>query len=312
MATDQDQYRKIFGIFMEEAQEHLDTLETGLKHLPAIMADSDRERITAMYRAAHSLKGGSAMLMKDVPSLESINKVSKRLEDCFKSVKDTPIKIDSTAQTLSNKGYEVIKNLIDRCKKPPGLSPQIGEKIVVASLPVYEKLENHLRDLMNNKGAAKSADKSATAVPGASATVMKVLKPMLGLFKKPPSTASRQQLLKLTLHLAKLGSNIEPWQNLVKTIQAAIKNPQASYKDLANTVVKELQQAGKLLEAGKANAIVPSAALQQLASGAKPAAAAGEITIPADPKEVVKVLLKTFNKKQLLAIAQLLIKQAKS
>jgi chemotaxis protein histidine kinase CheA len=310
--TDQDQYRKIFGIFMEEAQEHLDTLETGLKHLPAIMADSDRERVTAMYRAAHSLKGGSAMLMKDVPSLSSINKVSKRLEDCFKSVKDTPIKIDSTAQTLCNKGYEVIKNLISRCQSASGLSPQMGEKIAVASLPLYEKLENHLQDLISGKAGTKPAEKPAAAVPGASAQVMKVLKPMLQLLKKPPSTASRQQLLKLTLHLTKMGSGIEPWQNLVKTIQAAIKNPQSSYKDLANAVVKELQQAGKLLEAGKGNTIAPSAALQQLATGAKPPAAAGEITIPADPKEVVKVLLKTFNKKQLLAIAQLLIKQVKS
>ncbi|MGB3404574.1 MAG: Hpt domain-containing protein [Microcoleaceae cyanobacterium] len=308
MPTDQDQYRKIFGIFMEEAQEHLDTLETGLKHLPAIMADSDRERITAMYRAAHSLKGGSAMLMKDVPSLSSINKVSKRLEDCFKSVKDTPIKVDSTAQTLSNKGYEVIKNLIHRCQSASGLSPQMGEKIATASLPLYEKLEKHLANLMKATPATGKA--TTAAVPGASATVMKVLKPMLQLFKKPPSTASRQQLLKLTLHLAKMGSDIEPWQNFVKTIQAAIKNPQASYKELANTIVKELQQAGKLLEAGKASAIAPSAALQQLASAAKPAG--GEITIPADPKEVVKVLLKTFNKKQLQAIAQLLIRQIKS
>ncbi len=307
MPTDQDQYRKIFGIFMEEAQEHLDTLDTGLKHLPAIMADSDRERITAMYRAAHSLKGGSAMLMKDVPSLSSINKVSKRLEDCFKSVKDTPIKVDSTAQTLSSKGYEVIKNLINRCQSASGLSPQMGEKIATASLPLYDKLEKHLANLMKVPATGKA---TTAAVAGASATVTKVLKPMLQLFKKPPSTASRQQLLKLTLHLAKLGSDIEPWQNLVKTIQAAIKNPQASYKELANTVVKELQQAGKLLEAGKASAIAPSAALQQLATAK--AAAVKEITIPADPKEVVKVLLKTFNKKQLQAIAQLLIRHIKS
>ncbi|MGB3533171.1 MAG: Hpt domain-containing protein [Microcoleaceae cyanobacterium] len=307
MPTDQDQYRKIFGIFMEEAQEHLDTLEKGLKNLPAIMADSDRERITAMYRAAHSLKGGSAMLMKDVPSLSSINKVSKRLEDCFKSVKDTPIKVDSTALTLSSKGYEVIKTLIGRCQSASGLSPQMGEKIAVASLPVYEKLEKHLQTLMN---APQPTAKPTAAVPGASATITKVLKSMLQLFKKPPSTASRQQLLKLSLYLTKIGSGVEPWQNLVKTIQAAIKNPQSSYKDLANIVVKELQQAGKLLEAGKGSAIAPSAALQKLASGTKPAD--GEITIPADPKEAVKVLLKTFNKKQLQAIAQLLIKQIKS
>ncbi len=307
MPADQDQYQRIFAIFMEEAQEHLETLETGLKDLPRIMADSDREQITAMYRAAHSLKGGSAMLMKEMPSLSSINKVSKRLEDCFKSIKDTPLKVDATAQTLSNKGYEVIKNLIQRCQSKPGLSPQMGEKIVTASLPLYDKLEQHLQGLISGKGSEKTAD---AAVPGASAQVMKVLKPMLQLLQKSDSKASRQQLLKLSLHLTKIGSGVEPWQNLVKTIQTAIKNPKNSYKSLASIIIKELQQAGKLLEAGKGSTIAPSAPLQQLA-GVAPAGA-GEITISADPKAVVKVLLKTFNKKQLQAIAQLLIKHIKS
>lgn len=313
MPTNQDQ--KIFAIFMEEAEERLETLQTGLTELPAIMADSDRERVTAIYRAAHSIKGAAAMLMDKMPSLTSINKVSKRLEDCFKMVKDTPLKIDATTQNLYTKGFEVLKNLIDRAASPAGLSEELGEKILQASLPVYDKLENHLKGLMS--GAATPATPApaagSPAVPGAVNQVMTVLKPMLQGFKQAESPESRKQLAGLCARLTKVGAGIEPWQTLVKTAHSAIANPKNSFKVLANPIINELKQGAELLQAGKANTISPSPTLSTLA-GAKAVAkpAAQEITISADPKEVVKVLLKTFNKQQLQAIAKLLIKHIKS
>ncbi|MDY7022588.1 MAG: Hpt domain-containing protein [Cyanobacteriota bacterium] len=313
MPPDQQQYQKILVAFMEEAGEHLEIMEQGLKRLPTVMANPDREDAIAIYRAAHTIKGGAAMLMNQAPSLTSINKVAKSLEDCFKPVKDTPFKVDATAQTLANKAYEVLKNLIDRCQSPSGLSPQMGEKIVTASAPVFNKLQTHLQALVNGSAApAASATPAAAPVPKAAAQVMTVLKPMLQGLKQSESAAGRKKIAALCGRLQKVGSGVEPWQTLVKTAYQAIANPKNSYRDLANTVIKELKQGGEFLEKGKANDIAPSSALQQLASGAAQPATAGEITIPADPKEVVKVLLKTFNKKQLQAIAQLLIKHIKS
>ena len=311
MPPEAEQYQQIFAIFMEEAGEHLEILEKGLKNLPAVMASQDREEAIAVYRAAHSIKGGAAMLMSQVPSLSSINKVAKRLEDCFKPVKDTPLKVDQTALTLANKGYEVLKNLISRCQSPSGLSPEMGEKIVHASLPVFDKLETHLLSLVSGKGVTPSQKPATAPVPKAAAQVMTVLKPMLQGLKKSESPASRKQIAGLCARLTKVGSGIAPWQTLVKIAHSAISNPNNSYKDLANILIKELKQGSELLQAGKANEIKASEPLLQLASGAK-ASSAKEITIPADPKEVVKVLLKTFNKKQLQAIAQLLIKHVKS
>ncbi|MBS0017880.1 MAG: Hpt domain-containing protein [Arthrospira sp. SH-MAG29] len=314
MPTSQDQ--KIIAIFMEEAGERLEELSTGLKDLPKIMASSDREPMITMYRAAHSIKGASAMLTQQMPSLASINKVSKRLEDCFKSVKDTPIKADNKVVTLSNKCYEVLKNLIQRAQSPSGLSVEMGEKIATAALPVYDMLEKHMADLMSGKAApavAAASSGGSKPVPSAVAKVTAVLKPMLQGLSKPESPALRKQIAGLCGHLQKIAPGVKPWQNLVKTTHGAIANPRAPFPLLKNTVIKELQQAAKLLEAGKADAIAPSDALVKLGSsqGAAPATAK-EITIPADPKEVVKVLLKTFNKKELQAIAQLLIKHIKS
>jgi hypothetical protein len=235
-------------------------------------------------------------------------------------VKDTPLKIDATTQTLYTKGFEVLKNLIDRAASPAGLSEEIGEKILQASLPVYDKLENHLKGLMSGKPPAATpqvASASATTTPGVANAVnqvMTVLKPMLQGFKQADSPETRKQLAGLCARLTKIGVGVEPWQVLVKTAHGAIANPKNSFKVLANPIINELKQGAELLQAGKANTIAPSAALLTLA-GAKATAAKSatqEITIPADPKEVVKVLLKTFNKQQLQAIAQLLIKHVKS
>ncbi|NJK36793.1 MAG: histidine kinase [Oscillatoriales cyanobacterium RM2_1_1] len=308
MAVDQDQYRKIFAIFMEEAEEHLAVFESGLKNLPAIMANPDREEAIAMYRAAHSIKGGAAMLMGEVPSLSSINQVAKRLEDCFKPVKDNPFRVDATAQTLSTKAYEVLRNLTERCQSPPGLSEAMGDKIVTASLPLFDKLEKYLQALATGKVPTAPATSSQT-VPRAAAQVMLVLKPMLQSFKGSDSPTRRKQLAGLCARLTQVGKGIEPWQNLVKTAHKAIIQPQNSLGDLANTVIKELKQGSELLEAGRAREIGPGEKLLQLASGK---VAASEVMLPTDPREAVKVLIKTFDKRQLQAIAQLLVKHVKS
>ena len=52
--------QKILGYFIEEAKEHLETLERGILDLSAVI--EDQERVNEMFRAAHSVKGGAAML----------------------------------------------------------------------------------------------------------------------------------------------------------------------------------------------------------------------------------------------------------
>ncbi|WP_310411399.1 Hpt domain-containing protein, partial [Chamaesiphon sp. OTE_8_metabat_110] len=55
-----DNKQQIIHYFIEEAQEHLETVEQGLLDLAEVI--SDAERVNEMFRAAHSIKGGAAML----------------------------------------------------------------------------------------------------------------------------------------------------------------------------------------------------------------------------------------------------------
>ncbi|NES04825.1 MAG: histidine kinase, partial [Okeania sp. SIO2F4] len=95
MASEQDE--RIKQLFIMEAEEHLVTLENGLVDLKSTMSDS--ETINDMFRAAHSVKGGAAML-----GMHSVKKVAHRLEDCFKIIREHPVDIDQTVESQFLKG----------------------------------------------------------------------------------------------------------------------------------------------------------------------------------------------------------------
>ncbi|PSB41945.1 histidine kinase [filamentous cyanobacterium Phorm 6] len=321
-----DQQDRIMRLFIEEAKEHLDTLENGLVDLKSTMKDP--ESLQEMFRAAHSVKGGAAML-----SLDSIRTTAHRLEDCFKVLKDGPVKqVDQKVESLFLKGVDTLKDLLARLEGPFGLRNEEGEKLVQQVMPVFAQLETHLKNLASGKAVAVAAAGSrapaaAQTAPGGQPSfavqVMVLLKEMLQVFKQKESAASRQELTAVCVRLYKLGGKIETWQNLVKTARGAIVNPKNSYKVLAPLIIKELKDAGDLVQGPKVKTIAPSKNLLLLAATPKaaaapataPAAAATvlkEVALPAEPKAVVKLLLKTFNKKQLSEIAKLLVHAIKS
>lgn len=317
-----DQQDRILRLFMEEAKEHLDTLENGLVDLKSTMKDP--ESLQEMFRAAHSVKGGAAML-----GLDSIKTTAHRLEDCFKILKDGPVKqVDQTAESLFLKGVDTLSDLVKRMSGPFGLRKEEGEKLVEQIMPAFAQLETHLNNLVLGKvpavGAKSASPGAAQTVSGTTknfaASVMVLLKEMLQVFKGKESAATRQQLSDVCVRLYKLGTGIETWQALVKTARVAIANPKNSYKVLAPLIIKELKDAGDLVQGGKVKSIAPSKNLLLLAAPAQAAtsvpatapAASKPVALPAEPKALVKLLLKTFNKKQLSEIAKLLIHAIKS
>ena len=149
------------------------------------------------------------------------------------------------------------------------------------------------------------------------------------LFKQPDTPASRQQLQAMCKRLLQLGAGIKPWQSLIQVSYKAMANPKNSYPALAPIVIKELKQASDKLQQGKANELTPTPQLQKLAmvpaatSSAptptpgkekeKPPAATKattttpkQITLPLEPKAAAKVLVKAFDKPQLVQLVKLL------
>lgn len=315
-----EQEERIKRLFIVEAEEHLQTLENLLVDLKATMEDT--ESVNEMYRAAHSVKGGAAML-----GFKSVNKIAHRLEDCFKILKDNPVEIDLTIESQFIKGYDVLKELVEKIQDPYGLQDEDGEQIVRGALPFFTDLENHLNGLIGGGKPSKGAVAKPKIPADFAAKVKGELKQILQLFKQGESPATRKQLVAVGDRLLKLGAGIEKWESLIKTAQGAMGNSHNSYKVLAPIIIKEINQAGEVVQAGKAASLSPSQDLQKLAPAAskvaatpapapaatattKPAAAA-QPTLPKDPKELVRLLIKTYNKKELQVIAKYLVNHVK-
>ena len=103
---DQDKQKQITGYFIEEAKEHLQTIETGLLNLQTLMGNS--EAVNEIFRAAHSIKGGAAML-----GFSSIQHVAHNFEDYFKVMREnTNFQVDQDLQTLFLQAFDKLQELV--------------------------------------------------------------------------------------------------------------------------------------------------------------------------------------------------------
>ncbi len=294
--------QQILHYFIEEAKEHLETLEKGLLDLRSVV--EDEERIREMFRAAHSIKGGAAML-----GFTSIQKTGHRLEDSFKILQEHPIHIDQKLETLFLAGYDTMKGLVERLQGPFGLRDDEADKIVQDAEPNFVQLQNYLNHLVAGGESepsthqVASAGKTTGSVPSFTDQVVAELRQMLQLFKENPTTANRQQLAAMGDRLLQLNSNTATWKTLIQTTQKAIANPNNSYRLLASLAIKEIKQASELIAAGKADAIAPSPNLKQLVN-ANPGQK--QVLVAVEPQAAAKSLIQAFNKQQLSQLVQLL------
>jgi chemotaxis protein histidine kinase CheA len=291
--------QRILGYFIEEAKEHLQTLEQGILQLATSVQDT--ETVNEMFRAAHSVKGGAAML-----GYTSIQKTAHRLEDSFKILKDNPVDVDQKLETLFLNGYDHLQDLIERLENSADFKDADAVEILQQSESNFAILDQYLQQLLSGGASGQvNIDQQIT----------KLLKQMLQVFKQPDSPESRQKLHLCCRSLGEIAPNEPNWQNLISTAQTAITNKKYPYSTIAQVVIKELKQAGDYLNAGQVQQLVTSKNLQQLAATAggtvgggvaASANAGGTVSIPTDPQGAAIALLKTFNKQQIMQIFQII------
>ena len=279
--------QRILGYFIEEAKEHLQTLEQGILQLATSVKDT--ETVNEMFRAAHSVKGGAAML-----GYTSIQKTAHRLEDSFKILKDNPVDVDRKLETLFLNGYDHLQDLIERLENSADFSDSDAVEILQQAESNFAVLDRYLQELLSGSATEANLGQQVTAV----------LKQMLQIFKQPDSPESRQKLHLACKRLSEIASN-DNWQQLITTSQKAITNKKYPYNTIAQVVIKEIKQAGDYLDSDRVDLIVPSKNLQQLAATAG-GTSGGMVALPRDPQQAALVILKTFDKQQISQIFQII------
>ncbi|MEO1374081.1 MAG: Hpt domain-containing protein, partial [Cyanobacteria bacterium J06635_10] len=269
-----EQQQRILGYFIEEATDHLNTIEQGLLNLQSTLNDPDL--INEVFRAAHSIKGGAAML-----GLNSIQRTSHRLEDCFKVLKDNPVKIDQKLESLFLGVSDTLKALLEHLSGPFGLTEEAANTLMAEAEPVFGWLIEHLDQLVKestgNKAPQVTGDngletKENTAVSGNNnnrelqTEVMNNLRQMLQLFKQPETPENRSSIEECTAYLAELGDkwNLSSWSHLCRGATSAIANKENSYLTLAKIVITEIKQALELVLSNRENEVVISEQLEAL------------------------------------------------
>ncbi|BAZ37806.1 multi-sensor signal transduction histidine kinase [Calothrix sp. NIES-4101] len=267
-----EQQQRILGYFIEEARDHLNTIEQGLLNLQGTL--NDPEMINEVFRAAHSIKGGSAML-----GLSSIQRTAHRLEDCFKVLKENPIQVDQKLESLFLGVSDTLKSLLEHLSGPFSLSEETANTIMSEAEPVFGWLHEHLELLVGEQGGTINIEKpelfttptptltptptpiQSTITPLASGDswqqfqnqVLQKLRNMLQLFKQEPTPENRKGLEACCQYLAIIGDdlNLTNWCHLCRACGSAIVNQDNSYLTLAKVVITDIKQAQELALTGR-------------------------------------------------------------
>ena len=301
---DNNNNEKIIGYFIEEAKEHLETIEKGILDLSAAL--EDEETVNELFRAAHSIKGGAAML-----NFTSIQKTAHRLEDAFKILRDETITPDQTLESLFLKAYDIMQDLLQRLQGPLGLSEEDGNEILEAAEPHFVELLNYIEELVEGDLSEKpqltsveaKTTSSSTSVPQEQFVVQvrQILQQMLVIFKQESTPNNRHQLQGMCDKLINIAPQESGWENLLKCAKRAIANPKHSYRLLAPVIIKEVKLAGDCLEVGKGSEITPSQGLEQLAYSKLP-----QVLVTVDPVMAAEMMNKVFNQEQITKLVSLL------
>ena len=265
-----EQQQRIMGYFIEEAKDHLNTIEQGLLSLQATIEDS--EKANEIFRAAHSVKGGAAML-----GLESIQKTAHRMEDYFKVLKESPVQVDRVLETMFLRISDGLKDLLEQLEGPFGLTPDKAQAIMADVEPVFDQLESHLNALVERTGSAQGMTRrrSATTVnvfsPEALQTSFKrdvalLLRQMLTTFKQPDTVDTRQTIQSVCTQMKVIGKQFElsAWCDLMETARMAAAQLGNDYRTLAPILIREIKAAQDLVLSGRDSEVTVCEAMQAL------------------------------------------------
>lgn len=154
------------GVFFDEAAEHLDAMEALLLSIDA--ANADDEQLNAIFRAAHSIKGGAATF-----GFKDITELTHEMETVFDRVRkgQMPLTTDLVDAFLAS--GDMLKSMLSERK---GSGPGVVESDVIA-------LCARLRALLDPAAAVAAVPKPVTDTQSARKHVLElVFGPLDGSF----------------------------------------------------------------------------------------------------------------------------------
>jgi chemotaxis protein histidine kinase CheA len=246
---------RILGYFLDEAQEHLRTIEEGLI-LPMSLAEP--AKIKEVFRAAHSIKGGAAML-----GLEVVLQLGNHFEQAFKAIKDRSIPVDDKLQDLLLEGLEILRLSIQMVQHGQTVPTDLLKEAVFAK--IAKRIQRSGGEITTDDSDLPFTDPAIEQVFGN--YVNQKLQQFVDICKKTqPEAITKQELQPICQKIGSLGESFEylAWTNLLISCRLAVNNPLNSVVQLREVIPTAIHQAQMLVMAGKHHAITSTPELEIL------------------------------------------------
>jgi chemotaxis protein histidine kinase CheA/ActR/RegA family two-component response regulator len=246
---------RILGYFLDEAQEHLRTIEEGLI-LPMSLAET--AKIKEVFRAAHSIKGGAAML-----GLEVVQQLGNHFEQAFKAIKDRSIPVDDKLQDLLLEGLEILRLSIQMVQHGQTVPTDLLKEAVFAK--IAKRIQRSGSEITTDDSDLPFTDPAIEQVFGN--YVNQKLQQFVDICQKTqPEAITKQELQPICQKIGSLGESFEylAWTNLLISCRLAVNNPLNSVVQLREVIPNAIHQAQMLVMAGKHHAITSTPELEIL------------------------------------------------
>ncbi len=122
MSIDIEQFH---AVFFDESQEHLDDMEQLLMELD--VENPDLEQLNSIFRAAHSIKGGSGIF-----GFDALTGLTHVMENLLDKARKSTIQLDVATVDLFLETVDLLKVILDAYKAQSGLPEQQIEQGIAA------------------------------------------------------------------------------------------------------------------------------------------------------------------------------------
>lgn len=233
--------------FLEEAQTYLDTIEAALLDLSHRGIEQDS--MDSALRAAHSIKGGAAMM-----ELNGLSKMAHRLEDFFKILiaRRDSIVLDDALETLLLHAVDRLAQVRDAYVQGEGPNPVWWEG---QAKPVFVQLRQRLGDLKPEDENALLSQREGTNVAAQlfDTEVEPLLQELEGKIGQVPTQELCAEAILLAEDLASLGGMIklDAFVELCDRVKQHLETQPGQVETITTAALKTWRRAQALIVLGR-------------------------------------------------------------
>ncbi|MEM6445646.1 MAG: response regulator [Cyanobacteria bacterium P01_D01_bin.123] len=228
-----DAEREVRLHFLDEAADYLNEIETVLLGLAA--SGLDPQQIDGALRAAHSVKGGAAMM-----GFQVLSDLAHQFEDSFKILKVRPesVEVDIQLETLLLQGLDCLRQIAETNRHDPDVDPAWLDESV---FPTFAQLYDRLGDLRpEDETALLSSDEGADMATIMFATeVDELLLRLEGVLATPDNPCLQSEVELMAQELGGLGEmfQLDAFSQLCAEVERRIKSETDSLEAIARAAL---------------------------------------------------------------------------